>query len=211
MIIDPKHVPQLEVCRGCRDVVGPFSVGTADPDHSQHLVQRGSCPRHRPSGPEPGWPRYDFNRQVDLCYCCGIVPLSSGSRWSVWFCAACKAQVGLLNARHGRCIVPIGRHSVHWGYLLRGHQLDDTLAVEGFLAFSGIQGRVTGILRDWSHEAVERNLEAIGAGDRPSVPLEAYCREARIHVDPLDRFRDMCAHLDDRGRSELTEEGAGSA
>jgi hypothetical protein len=100
---------------------------------------------------------------------------------------------------------------VHWGYLLRGEDLDDTLAVERFLAFTGIQGRVTRIVRDWSHEAVGRNLRAIGAGDRPSVTIDVYCREARVHVDPLDRFREMCAYLDDRGRSALAEERTGSA
>lgn len=116
MTIDPKRIPLMEVRRGCRDVVGPFPRPTTHPGDRQRLVQRGSCPRHRPYEPDPGWPRFDFNRRVDLCYCCGI----------------------------------------------------------------------------------------------PSVPIEAYCREARIHVDPLDRFREMCAYLDDRGPSGSTEERAGS-
>lgn len=208
MIIDPKHVPHMQVCRDCRDVVGPFSRLNPRRDDPRLLVQRGSCPRHRSSEREPTWPRFDFNRQVDLCYCCGRVPLRTGSRWSVWFCNPCKEQVGLLNGRHGRCIVPIGRHSVHWGHLLSVEKLDDTLAVEGFLASVSIQSRVTQILNDWSHEVVARNLTAIEAGDRPSVPIVDYWRAVRLQVDPVDRFRQMCSYLDGRGRSELTRERA---
>lgn len=205
MIIDPSRIPDMQVCRACRDVVGPFRpLGGRSRDGSR-LTQRGTCRHHRPPEREAGWPRFDFNRQVDLCYCCGAVPLQTGSRWSVWFCDPCKEQVGLLNGRHGRCIVPLGRHSVHWGHLLRADQLHDTLAVERFLELTGIQGRVTAIVRDWSHEVVARNLSTIDMDDRPQVPVGAYCREARLRVEPMDRFREMCVYLDERGRAELDE------
>lgn len=98
---------------------------------------------------------------------------------------------------------------MHWGRLLPAEKLNDTLAVEGFLASARVQSRVTRILTNWNHEVVARNLTAIEAGDRPSVPIVAYCRAVRVPVDPMDRFRQMCSYLDGRGRSELTGTRAG--
>jgi hypothetical protein len=58
--------------------------------------QRCACSRTD----EPTWPRYDFNEHIHLCECCRLVPLRSGSRWSVWFCEECKARVRNLKQHH---------------------------------------------------------------------------------------------------------------
>ncbi len=72
--------------------------------------QRCSCRRRGAN--DPRWDGYDFNEHLDLCRCCRMQVLHSGSRWSVWFCEECKARIRSLNARAGRAIVPIGRHSL---------------------------------------------------------------------------------------------------
>ena len=200
MIIHPHQISEMAVCGDCRDVVGPFYRLHGSLAGDGPFDQRGTCPRHEPHKYDTAWRHFDFNRAVDLCYCCGTVPLTSGSRWSVWFCDDCKHQVGLLNGRHGRCIVPIGRHSVHHGCLLRGDQADDPVAVQMFADASKAAHVVINALADWYHIAVARNLEMFGAGTGTVSPVEEYCRAVTTRVDPMARFREMCDYLDRRGR-----------
>ncbi|HET8526107.1 MAG TPA: hypothetical protein VFM81_05660 [Actinomycetota bacterium] len=72
---------------------------------------------------EPVWPGHDFNEHLHLCECCRLVPLRSGSRWSVWFCGDCKSEVMDLNRLVGHCVIPIGRHSLMAGVGLAGREL----------------------------------------------------------------------------------------
>lgn len=196
--IYPDEVPEMEVCRDCGQVVGRFYLGPR-----QIRVQYGRCRLHTaPEAVAIEWPRYDFNLHVDLCRCCGRVPLRSGSRWSVWFCASCKEQIGLLNGRHGRCIVPIGRHSVHAGHVLSGDQARDPVAVEGFISTMKAVGRVQGLLHEWLRETVRRNFRDAGLPERRPVPLEEYWVAVRTSVEPDDRFRELCAYLERASRAE---------
>lgn len=190
------EVPEMEVCHACAQVVGRFYR-----THFGYRVQYGRCGEHTvPEGADSRWPRYDYNLHVDLCRCCGRVPLRSGSKWSVWFCKACKEQVGLLNGRHGRCIVPIGRHSVHAGYMLSGDQARNPVAVETFVSSMKSIFAVHGPLADWMREAVHRNFRDVGLPVNRPVPLARYWAEVRGRVDPDDRFREMCGFLEQVGR-----------
>lgn len=189
--IYPDEVPEMEVCPDCAHVVGRFHL-----EEGGFRVQHGPCPAHRaPDGEAPEWPSYDFRLHVDLCRCCGRVPLRSGSRWAVWFCGACKEQVGLLNGRYGRCIVPIGRHSVHSGHLLSGEQARSPVEREAFVSTMQALGSVHEVLGVWVREAVRRNLRDVGLATGRSVPLDTYWTAVRLQVDPDDRFREMCAYL----------------
>jgi hypothetical protein len=189
--IHPDAVPEMEVCHACAKVVGPFYQC-----HLGYRVQYGSCRDHTmPEAVDTHWPRYDYNLHVDLCRCCGRVPLRSGSKWSVWFCEACKEQVGLLNGRHDRCVVPIGRHSVHSGHLLSGDQVRNPVAVETFFSSMKSIFAVHGPLADWMREAVHRNFRDVGLPVNRPVPLARYWAEVRGGIDPDARFREMCAYL----------------
>ena len=74
-------------------------------------------------GQESRWPRHDYNEHLHLCECCGMEPLRSGSKWSVWFCNECKALVDELNSRARFSAIPIGRHSLMNGVGLSGARL----------------------------------------------------------------------------------------
>lgn len=192
----PDEVPEMEVCHDCGQVVGRFFFAPHD-----FRVQHGRCPAHAaPEAETARWPGYDYNLHADLCRCCGRAPLASGSRWSVWFCQACKEQVELLNARHGRCIVPIGRHSVHAGHVLSEDQARDPAAIDAFLATMNALGQVHDVLRRWAEGVVRRNLDAIGVAAGEAVLLERYWSAVRGRVDPDDRFREMCGFLEEAGR-----------
>jgi hypothetical protein len=190
------------VCGPCGDVVGP-----AD-DFAQRgftMLQGGKCPAH--AAPDHStWPGYDYNRFVELCRCCGTVPLRSGSRWSVWFCAACREQVDLLNQRLGRYAVPIGRHSVHGGRLIPADKLDDPIEIHIFLESTNAAYRAMDVLAQWAHEVIRLNLRAIREDADSVVPIQSYCLAAQRYVDPLDRFREMCAWLARQGRESQPEE-----
>ena len=85
----------------------------------------------------PTWERYDYNANLELCACCKLEALPSGSRFSVWFCKDCKERALDLNTRVGKCVIPIGRHSLMAGIGIRGgpHLEDDAFldaAVERF-------------------------------------------------------------------------------
>lgn len=83
--------------------------------------QRCKCTPLEVRQQEPTWHRYDYNTYAELCRCCGLVLLKSGNRYSVWFCEPCKEAVVALNRAAGRCLIPIGRHSIMNGYRPRSH------------------------------------------------------------------------------------------
>lgn len=201
--IYPDAVPEMEVCHACATVVGPFS------DEGVRRVQRGSCPSHaRPAG-EARWEGWDIELRVELCRCCGRVPLVSGSRYSVWFCAGCKTLVGQLNGRHGRCVVPIGRHSFHYGYMLNGEQVADPVEVHAFVEGVRSVSEAANLLALWRDEAVRRNLEAIDVAPGGVVPLSEYWPLVRDRIDPRDRFLEMYTFLKRAGRDAREQDGHG--
>ena len=186
-----KDINQTMVCGPCGDVVG---AANHFKEPGFVMVQAGPCPAHTVSTQEI-WPSHDYNRFVQLCQCCGTVPLGSGSRWSTWFCPACREQVDLLNQRLGRYAIPIGRHSMHAGRMLQGGDSDDAIAVQTFMEFTNASSDAMKVLAKWAQHVVVLNLRAIGEDDDSVVPIHKYFRSAQKYVDPSDRFREMCAWL----------------
>ena len=54
----------------------------------------------------------DFNTGYETCYCCGLEVITSGSRWSCFFCQDCKKAIRKFNDAVGTCVIPLGRHSM---------------------------------------------------------------------------------------------------
>ncbi|HET9949873.1 MAG TPA: hypothetical protein VFQ22_13210, partial [Longimicrobiales bacterium] len=168
----PERFAEMVVCRDCGDVVGWFHDARA-PDE-KICFQHGRCREHPPRPHAPRWPGYDFNRVVDLCYGCGLELVSSGSRLSTWFCAACKTRVALLNRRHGRCIVPLGRHPMLWGSPSDRREARDPVTARSSVDASKAIVMATMILSDWQRIVVGLNLDAMGARDEPTIPVFDY-------------------------------------
>lgn len=184
------QLPHLVVCTTCGRLRGPV-----EPERG--LVQRCACePRE-----EDRWPGYDFNTAGELCYCCGQVLLTSGSKYSVWFCDECKQQVGILNGRLGRYAVPIGRHSFHAGWVLTGAAVEQ---YPGLLAdFAEFwKGAMAGMdaVYDWSREVVLRILSERFPSAEGQVPIATYLAAARpTEEEKMERFRQMTTWLAARG------------
>jgi hypothetical protein len=150
--------PGVVVCGRCFGLRGPSPGG---------LLQRCGC---EPSEP---WPGHDLARFVELCRCCALEALPSGSRWSVWFCDECKHRALAFNDAMGRYVIPIGRHSLMKRIGVRMEEATDPGRVESFLGEIGKMFRAQDDTSAWAAIITRDNLRAICARPEVDVPLDA--------------------------------------
>ena len=175
----------LEICPRCRTLRGLCvpSLGNS----RQPRLQECRCERRaRPRGEiDPAWNGFDVPAAVELCYCCGLVPLRSGSRWSVWLCDGCKPRAIDLNGRAGRPIVPLGRHSMMHGIGMSGPvKEDESEEIAAFCAAAGGLFQAIERLEEWSRLRVGFNLERMGFDLDAPVALTRYLERAAGSADP---------------------------
>ncbi len=120
------------------------------------------------------WRNRDFPTNAELCYCCGAVLLRSGSKFSVWFCLECKANVTSFNRRVGRYAIPIGRHSFMNSTWLWGKDAQDPAAAKAFHAAATEMGRGIDFIWNYAPSVVAENLGMLGYRDGASVLLREY-------------------------------------
>lgn len=134
---------------------------------------------------------FDFNTAVEFCRCCATEALRSGSRWSVWFCEPCKNRVAKLNHDAGRCIVPIGRHSVVNGVFYNRNMTDSLAAVATQMV--GLFGDMPRTA-EWVRRVVTRNIKDAGLRSSAPVSIEAYragiARGRRVKKQRFDEMID---------------------
>ena len=187
-----RTIRKMIVCGRCADIVGPVDAKVR--------VQRGTCPEHS-FEEEDTWSRFDFNRLLDLCQCCGAEALRSGGKFATWFCPECHSAVGELNGRLGRYAVPIGRHSFHAGAVMRSEDLSDPIMTRTFVnQWESISSSIS-TLRDWGQVAVRKNYEALGWYPNARILLKRYLRES-TRIDKAQRFREMCKYFTSKERQQ---------
>jgi hypothetical protein len=188
---------EMEICQKCYEVRGPWRPkGATETPGSRrslfHYTQECKCDEALGSLNEE-WPGFDFKRAVELCQCCGLEPVRSGSRWSVWFCDDCKEMVRQLHAKYQRYIVPIGRHSVHGGFGVTGEKSHDEAEVEYFaIRWKDVSEAIDHLAR-FARLTVSENLEKLGFSRDTDVRLVEYL--AAVARNPLDKkaaFRRLC-------------------
>jgi len=181
----------LAVCGRCGELHGAC---TATPDKVSYCAC-GRDRRRRSGLPYPDrWAGFDYNTQFELCRCCALEVLVSGSRWSLWFCAECKRRVCDLNGRLGGYVIPIGRHSLMGGVGLAASEIADRAEVERFAhSLAGVFGAM-GRLTSWVPEVVASNLTDLGiTGLDRDVDLRAYMRAvSHDQIDKARRFDELC-------------------
>ena len=176
----------LRICRTCAKLYDDVD------DSGQHCA----CYRRN----QLGWPGYDYNEHTGLCHCCVRETLPSGSRWSVWFCEACKERVLALNRRIGLSVIPIGRHSLMNGVGLSGEAATRRAEAAAFTA--GLQsffGRIND-LHEWTRVKLHTNLlrtDLLWAGN---PGLDEYLMAVRAGAHPQlskgQSFKDLCAFME---------------
>ena len=125
---------------------------------------------------------------VELCRCCGLVPLRSGSRWSVWLCDGCKPRALELNGRAGRAIVPIGRHSLMHGIGISGPvKEEESEEVAAVCAAANGLFEAIDRLHEWARLRIAFNVERLGFATDVPVGLIEYLARIPASDDP-----DLC-------------------
>lgn len=176
----------LRICRTCAKVY----------DDGDDSAQRCACDRRDQSG----WPGYDYNEHTCLCHCCMREPLRSGSRWSVWFCEACKQRVLALNRRIGLSVIPIGRHSLMNGIGLPVDSATDRAEVASFATgLTSFFERIND-LYEWTRVKLHTNLlraDLLWAGP---PGLDEYLMAVRAEKHPQlskeQSFKDLCEFME---------------
>jgi hypothetical protein len=173
MKVDIYDIGRFVVCVTCGWLRGPWGrYGELE------FEQRCDC--RDAEEPDERWPGFDHNTVAELCRCCGLEVVKSGSKWSVWFCRECLDRVKDLNAGAGRCVVPIGRHSLMNGVFYK--PVEDGVNPAALTAFSDQLHTFFGAVvatEDWRRRVVRANLAAINLGEALSVPVGGYCRRVR--------------------------------
>lgn len=202
----PLHMDfsKMSICTACLEVKGPWRE-----NNSKALQQKCPC-NPKPIRRAKAWPSFDFNTAVELCYCCGLELLSSGSRWALFFCDECKKNVVSFNDRYGAYLIPIGRHSLHGGVSVSAKNRVDRRKVEEVEEFVS-RWRETvnamGALSKWSAQIIAANLEAFGFDRKADTPLPEYLAAvARLPQDKDQAFAKLCHFMEHRGEDHSTGE-----
>ena len=159
---------EMDLCRECLVLRGPFF----DSHNGCDRVQRCGCePR------EPLWNAFDYNCAAELCRCCASRVIRCGSKWSVFFCEACKPHVVAYNGAAGWTVIPIGRHSIMNGVALNTWSARKGRARRTFAR--GLSEVVDGIgrLERFHRTEVTRIVSSIDASG-PTVPVAQYVAHA---------------------------------
>lgn len=184
---------RMHLCTRCLEVAGPWRQRY---EPRGPLRQLCSCERRslNESGeptPEP-WPSFDFNQAVTLCYCCGMEPLTSGSRFSVWFCDECKLRVRRVNEELRFYLIPIGRHSFMAGLGLGGKSALDPEKIEAFVQRWGDARKRMRLLDQWSLTVRRQSVEMLRLGHTSKVSVVDYLAFPKdVAETKLTRFRGL--------------------
>jgi hypothetical protein len=174
----------LALCRACKRLRGPWRSTRPPAIHEQGCactrVVRETEPVVSHDGRGGLWPGYDYNEVAELCRCCGLDVLRSGSKWSVWFCGHCKDWVWDFNNRVGGCVIPIGRHSMMNGFGLPGPLARDDALVNQFANDVRSLFERMNWTDAWARRVVTRNLAACGLASENDVPLGEYLKRVSV-------------------------------
>ena len=183
---DGESLRRWTVCGRCHEVRGG-PIGTVE---GVTVWQRCDCARSEGLPPQPRIG--DFNTEIELCRSCGLVPLRSGSRWSVWFCGPCAKQASSLNERVGRCVVPIGRHSLMNGVSASN---DSTEEIEFLAAQLPLLFDAMTVIERWARRVVRENLVAAGQPHDVDMDLSSYLASVHACATSEQRFAAMVVYL----------------
>jgi len=168
----------LALCGACKRLRGSWCSTGASAIHEQRCACARVVARPVPVASEDGgselWSGYDYNLVAELCRCCGLDVLRSGSRWSVWFCEHCKGWAQDFNNQVGRCVIPIGRHSMMNGLALSGTKARDDGLVQQFASNTVTLVERMNWTDAWARRVITRNLTASGLASDDDVQLVEY-------------------------------------
>ena len=184
---------ELQICHRCLLLKGQV------PGRTDGARQFCDCTPLEVRRAQPRWGG-DFNTYAELCRCCGLVLLRSGSRFSTWFCPQCLEAIKALNRSAGRCLVPIGRHSFMNGVGASAAQLRTEggarALAEQFACLLGKESSLEG----WARMTVQRNLTALGFDSEQDAALADYLDAVSSSaLSPRAAFEALLSAASDQG------------
>ena len=186
---------KMKVCADCGKVHGSWKEkGMFNPTFQQRC---GCENRKRTTDNSEKWPGFDFNEVVTLCYCCGSDLLTSGSRWSVWFCKECAKKISTVNHNIGLWLIPIGRHSLMHGIGINCHNKNEeeiNYAIKEFHEKTESLFKQQNKLYAWARSIVIKNIKRLNViNNGPDMRLSQYLNlMKKTHGDKEECFRKMC-------------------
>ncbi len=172
----------LRVCTTCWELRGPIGESVTDENGNRvPVVELCRCDREkreRAGLPDPPRrPGSDFSYSFSICPCCAAELVSSGSRWSSYFCAGCRAVVIRLNERAGTCVVPYGPHTLLNQRFERRRRPKSQ--IDAFLEDIRHLSNRAGLLREWERTRIEAVVAGAHLPDDPDgIPVRAYLSAA---------------------------------
>lgn len=165
------------ICYKCLQLYeGDTSLNTKDNryENLRKLYQKCRCKTNENGLIEETWDRYDFNKKIELCYCCSMELINSGSRWSVLYCDECKDRVVAFNYLIGKVVIPLGRHSVMNSLMIeyKCHDMDVEIKrfVKGWNSLVVLIDKVV----DWSVRSLFQNLHDLKFRFDSDIRLREY-------------------------------------
>ena len=165
------HRPdRLELCTTCCWLRGPY-VGW------DNLCRCDSDAWDRDPIPRCG----DLHDNAHLCRSCVAALAPGSSRWTSYYCAECRPHVFVLNRLAGRCVVPIGPHSMMNGVFHTPPEgPGDDASITSFSDQLTTLFRHQTDLHDFATRRVRTRLDELGV-DTDAIAVDDYfarCRDA---------------------------------
>jgi len=193
------EVEGATICPTCFELRGELVVTGGS---VRRYRQRCACERSKEreerwlvDPDRPDGPRFDFNRFLELCWCCTFEPLPSGSRWSVWFCDPCKERALELDRKVGAPLLPIGPHTLMNRVGLTAEAAADPQARERFVAAMTALFERMDALHTWAKGRLREKVSTLGFAPRVEVPLEDYLARAQAASSQEDAFEALRSHV----------------
>jgi hypothetical protein len=193
MLILDMEVSHVRICTECGGLKGHMPIK----DKNYHLHCR--CERVKGKFVQKLPPGYDLAPFIDLCFCCGLTPIRSGSRWSAFFCADCMKMVKRLNGTFGSAIIPVGRHSLMNSVVLEPAEVRNKEKIREFAENLGSLFQRMDWIFYWRSLAVLRAISELDLGNAKSIPYEKFILNAGStdrYAEKAKSFRRLGAYMD---------------
>ncbi|MDD4230900.1 MAG: hypothetical protein PHG45_05925 [Dehalococcoidales bacterium] len=178
------NIMSLSVCRKCFQLTGRTTL-----DDGQEVEQKCGCvgpgqKKWQLNFPDGYSPVFDFNKAYEMCYCCGLAVIRSGSRWSIFYCDDCKTKILKLNKLLGGTLIPIGRHSLMNGVGLSAKGAKDKSRIKAFSkSLTGLFDRISLVEKHY-RQTMENNLNNFSEGEHARV-VDIIIRSQETGIEDL--------------------------
>ena len=193
MLIHDMEVSHVRICTECGGLKGHMPIN----GKNYHLHCR--CERVRSRSVQELPPGYDLAPFIDLCFCCGLTPIRSGSRWSAFFCPDCMEMVRHVNGTFGSAIIPVGRHSLMNSVVLEPREAFDEEKVREFADRAKSLLHRVDLLFYWRSLTVLRVISELDMPGGKSIPYEKYILHTdgtKRYTEKVESFRRLGAYMD---------------